>query len=324
MEKRIELEKRGREPSQIKELNLDNCRSMMIEGLTDEFTNLEALSLINVGLTSLKGFPKLPSLKKLELSDNRIQGGLNLLSGSGKLTHLNLSGNKIKDLETLEPLKDFQTLKNLDLFNCEVTQIENYRENVFNLIPSLKYLDGYDRADKEADDSSVEDEDEDDDEEDEDGENDDLDGEDASEGVLGEEDDDSDDDDDEEEDAISITDDDEDDDDDDDDDDEEGDEDDDDEDDGEVEGEEEDDGESGSEVGLEYLYNKDIDWGPGVLQLLQMQQKDEEEEEDFEPGDDDDEEEEDDDEDDDEEGEQQRGEKRKREDADLGDEDEDD
>ncbi|XP_078578653.1 acidic leucine-rich nuclear phosphoprotein 32 family member A-like isoform X8 [Branchiostoma floridae x Branchiostoma japonicum] len=295
MEKRIELEKRGREPSQIKELNLDNCRSMMIEGLTDEFTNLEALSLINVGLTSLKGFPKLPSLKKLELSDNRIQGGLNLLSGSGKLTHLNLSGNKIKDLETLEPLKDFQTLKNLDLFNCEVTQIENYRENVFNLIPSLKYLDGYDRADKEADDSSVEDEDEDDEDEDEDGENDDLDGEDASEGVLGEEDEDSDDDEDE---------------DDDDDDDDEGDEDDDEDDDGEVEGEEDDEGESGSEVGLEYLYNKDID--------------DEEEEEDFEPGDDDDEEEDEDEDDDEEEGEQQRGEKRKRDDADLGDEDEDD
>ncbi|XP_078666941.1 uncharacterized protein LOC144908896 isoform X6 [Branchiostoma floridae x Branchiostoma belcheri] len=313
MEKRIELEKRGREPSQIKELNLDNCRSMMIEGLTDEFTNLEALSLINVGLTSLKGFPKLPSLKKLELSDNRIQGGLNLLSGSGKLTHLNLSGNKIKDLETLEPLKDFQTLKNLDLFNCEVTQMENYRENVFNLIPSLKYLDGYDRADKEADDSSVEDEDEDDEDEDEDedGENDDLDGEDASEGVLGEEEEDSDDDEDDEDD--------------DDDDDDEGDEDDEDDDDGEVEGEEEDEGESGSEVGLEYLYNKDIDWGPGVLQLLQMQQKDEEEEEDFEPGDDDeDEEEEDEDDDDEEAGDHQRGEKRKRDDADLGDEDEDD
>ncbi|XP_019622689.1 PREDICTED: acidic leucine-rich nuclear phosphoprotein 32 family member B-like isoform X3 [Branchiostoma belcheri] len=312
MEKRIELEKRGREPSQIKELNLDNCRSMMIEGLTDEFTNLEALSLINVGLTSLKGFPKLPSLKKLELSDNRIQGGLNLLSGSGKLTHLNLSGNKIKDLETLEPLKDFQTLKNLDLFNCEVTQMENYRENVFNLIPSLKYLDGYDRADKEADDSSVEDEDEDDEDEDEDGENDDLDGEDASEGVLGEEEEDSDDDEDDEDD--------------DDDDDDEGDEDDEDDDDGEVEGEEEDEGESGSEVGLEYLYNKDIDWGPGVLQLLQMQQKDEEEEEDFEPGDDDEDEEEEEDEDDDDEeaGDHQRGEKRKRDDADLGDEDEDD
>lgn len=56
---------------QITELNLDNCRSTNIVGLTDEFTALESLSLINVGLTSLKGFPKLPNLKKLELSDNR-------------------------------------------------------------------------------------------------------------------------------------------------------------------------------------------------------------------------------------------------------------
>lgn len=56
---------------QIKELNLDNSRSTSIVGLTDEFTNLETLSLINVGLISLKGFPKLPNLKKLELSDNR-------------------------------------------------------------------------------------------------------------------------------------------------------------------------------------------------------------------------------------------------------------
>lgn len=56
---------------QIVELNLDNCRSTSIVGLTDEFVNLESLSMINVGLVSLKGFPKLPKLKKLELSDNR-------------------------------------------------------------------------------------------------------------------------------------------------------------------------------------------------------------------------------------------------------------
>ncbi|GIY29833.1 acidic leucine-rich nuclear phosphoprotein 32 family member A [Caerostris darwini] len=104
MEKRIELEKRGRSPSLIKELNLDNCRSTSIIGLTEEFVNLESLSLINVGLISLKGFPKLPNLKKLELSDNRISGGLNWLHDSQKLTHLNLSGNKIKDIETLKPL----------------------------------------------------------------------------------------------------------------------------------------------------------------------------------------------------------------------------
>jgi acidic leucine-rich nuclear phosphoprotein 32 family protein A/C/D len=179
MEKRIELEKRGRNPNQIKDLNLDNCRSTNIVGLTDDFVNLETLSLINVGLTSLKGFPKLPNLKKLELSDNRISGGLNLLNGSPKLTHLNLSGNKIKDLETLEPLKEFKNLKNLDLFNCDVTSIESYREKVFNLIPCLKFLDGFDSEDKEAEDSEVDEEDINDDED-----GNDIDGEGESDGIL--------------------------------------------------------------------------------------------------------------------------------------------
>ncbi|EZA61778.1 Acidic leucine-rich nuclear phosphoprotein 32 family member A [Ooceraea biroi] len=142
---------------QIKELVLDNCRSTQIVGLTSEFSALESLSLINVGLTSLKGFPKLSSLKKLELSDNRISGGLNLLDSSPKLTHLNLSGNKIKDLDTLQPLKEFKNLKSLDLFNNEVTNMDNYREKVFNLVASLRYLDGFDADDCEIDESEGED-----------------------------------------------------------------------------------------------------------------------------------------------------------------------
>ncbi|XP_031635420.1 acidic leucine-rich nuclear phosphoprotein 32 family member A isoform X1 [Contarinia nasturtii] len=150
MEKRIELEKRGRPANQITELNLDNCRSTNIVGLTDEFTALESLSLINVGLTSLKGFPKLPNLKKLELSDNRISNGLNNLSASTKLTHLNLSGNKIKDLEELKPLDNFKELEVLDLFNNEATTIDSYRQKIFAMIPSLVYLDGFDVNDVEA------------------------------------------------------------------------------------------------------------------------------------------------------------------------------
>ncbi|KAK0093190.1 hypothetical protein PV326_014125 [Microctonus aethiopoides] len=138
---------------QIKEFVLDNCRSTNIVGLTDEFVALESLSLINVGLTSLKGFPVLPNLRKLELSDNRISGGLNLLLTSPKLTHLNLSGNKVKDLDTLQPLKDFKNLRSLDLFNNEATDMDNYRDKVFSLIPSLKYLDGFDMDDCEVEDS---------------------------------------------------------------------------------------------------------------------------------------------------------------------------
>lgn len=71
------------------------------------------------------------------------------------LTHLNLSGNKLKDISTLEPLKKLECLKSLDLFNCEVTNLNDYRESVFKLLPQLTYLDGYDREDREAPDSDA-------------------------------------------------------------------------------------------------------------------------------------------------------------------------
>jgi acidic leucine-rich nuclear phosphoprotein 32 family protein A/C/D len=55
---------------------------------------------------------------------------------------LNLSNNKIKDMETLEPLKELTNLESIDLYKNEVTKIEEYREKVFNLLPGLNYLDG--------------------------------------------------------------------------------------------------------------------------------------------------------------------------------------
>ena len=39
--------------------------------------------------------------------------------------------------------KEFKMLRSLDLFNCDVTTREDYREKVFQFLPSLKYLDGY-------------------------------------------------------------------------------------------------------------------------------------------------------------------------------------
>ncbi|XP_060780888.1 acidic leucine-rich nuclear phosphoprotein 32 family member B [Neoarius graeffei] len=238
MKKRIHLELRNRTPSDVQELVLENCRSNegKIEGLTAEFVNLEYLSLINVGLISVSNLPKLAKLRKLELSDNRISGGLDVLAEKlPNLTHLDLSGNKLKDISTLEPLKKLDHLKSLDLFNCEVTNLNGYRESVFKLLPQLTYLDGYDAEDREASDSDGEvdgvDEEDDEDgeeEEEEDGEEEDFDEEDEDEDedeVEGEEDDDvsgedeeedfgqdgevddedEDDDDDDEEDAAAVT-----------------------------------------------------------------------------------------------------------------------
>ena len=92
----------------MKELVLDNCRSNegKIEGLTDEFEELEFLSTINVGLTSVANLPKLNKLKKPQLSNNRISGALDILAEKcPNLTHLNLRSNDIKDHSTIEPLK---------------------------------------------------------------------------------------------------------------------------------------------------------------------------------------------------------------------------
>lgn len=69
---------------------------------------------------------------------------------SPKLVSLNLSGNKIKDFDELKPLASLEKLEILDLFNNEVTSTENYRNNVFRLIQSLKFLDGFDKDDNEA------------------------------------------------------------------------------------------------------------------------------------------------------------------------------
>lgn len=41
---------------------------------------------------------------QLDLSNNEVSGGLDLLHGCPHLFSLNLSGNKVKEVETLEPL----------------------------------------------------------------------------------------------------------------------------------------------------------------------------------------------------------------------------
>uniref|UniRef100_A0A672JS57 Acidic leucine-rich nuclear phosphoprotein 32 family member n=1 Tax=Sinocyclocheilus grahami TaxID=75366 RepID=A0A672JS57_SINGR len=95
-------------------------------------------------------------LLQLELSDNNISGSLETLAEKcANLTYLNLSGNKFKELSTLEALQNLKNLKSLDLFNCEITTLEDYRESIFELLPQVTYLDGFDAEDNEAPDSEI-------------------------------------------------------------------------------------------------------------------------------------------------------------------------
>ncbi|XP_025021505.1 acidic leucine-rich nuclear phosphoprotein 32 family member B-like [Python bivittatus] len=150
MKKQLTLELHNKKPSEVKKLVLDNCH--LDDGkISRLFENLEFLSMINVNLLPVSNLPKLNKLQKLELSDNHISGGPEVLAEkTPNLMHLNLSGNKIKEINTLEPLKKLPHLRNLDLFNCEVTMLINYRETIFALLPQLIYLDGFNTNDKEA------------------------------------------------------------------------------------------------------------------------------------------------------------------------------
>lgn len=95
-------------------------------------------------MISISNLPKLPKLKNFEFLDSRIFGGLNMLEKLTNLTHLNLSGNKLKTTSTLKPLKKLGYLKSLDLFNSEVNNIHDYWESIFKLLAQLTYLENYD------------------------------------------------------------------------------------------------------------------------------------------------------------------------------------
>ena len=133
-------------PEEITELVLDACKATKITGL-DAFVNLEVLTLNGCGQTTLEGFPTLSELKTLELADNQLADGcLEALQDAAliNLTRLSLAGNRFQTLDALEPLSSCVNLRDLDLFNCAVTEIEDYRDGVFGLIPALLYLDGFD------------------------------------------------------------------------------------------------------------------------------------------------------------------------------------
>uniref|UniRef100_A0A2K6T4M2 Acidic leucine-rich nuclear phosphoprotein 32 family member n=1 Tax=Saimiri boliviensis boliviensis TaxID=39432 RepID=A0A2K6T4M2_SAIBB len=103
-----------RAPDEVTELVLDNCLCVRgeIECLNDAFKELEFLSMANVELNSLAWLPSLNKCQKLELSDNRISGGLEVLTEKcPNLTYLTLSGNIIKDLRTVEVLQNLKNLK---------------------------------------------------------------------------------------------------------------------------------------------------------------------------------------------------------------------
>lgn len=201
LEAAIAQKTEGKPVTEVTELVLDQCKTSKVTGLS-KFNNLKVLQLNDCGLTSLEDFPTLPSLQRLELADNNLSEGLDALQDAGliQLRVLVLAGNKFAQVETLESLVCRSTahclrvalrtcapaalsptalphvqggcpnLRELDMYGCPMTNKEDYRDAVFEMLPNLKYLDG---LDPDGNEKPEDDEDEDDygedGEEDEDG-----------------------------------------------------------------------------------------------------------------------------------------------------------
>eukprot|EP00051_Salpingoeca_urceolata_P027748 m.483108 g.483108 ORF g.483108 m.483108 type:complete len:275 (+) comp22787_c0_seq1:288-1112(+) len=168
---RVSLELRGQTLEEATDLNLDNtqCAGGTIEGVLDECRSLQALSLIGVGLNSLRGFPTLPNLVSLELAENRVNGGLNkIVTSCPQLAQLNLANNKLTKIEQLEPLKEAKQLRMLDLEGNALAGEEGYRAKVFELLPQLRYIDDMDKNGVAAPSEDEDDEEDEEDEEDDD------------------------------------------------------------------------------------------------------------------------------------------------------------
>ncbi|XP_039035409.1 acidic leucine-rich nuclear phosphoprotein 32-related protein-like isoform X2 [Hibiscus syriacus] len=129
--------------------------------MSEKFRNLQHLSIANIGVSSLEQFPRLLNLQKLILSDNRIAGGLEFLveAGLDSLRDLDLSNNRIHYIENLAPLAQLK-LVSLDLYDCPVTRVKDYRSRVFGFIKSLKYLDKMDAEENERPESDDEEDEE--------------------------------------------------------------------------------------------------------------------------------------------------------------------
>ena len=141
----------------------------LINHMTDDvkkylgnFKNLEELNLALCNLNSLQNFPDLPKLSKIELSDNHIKGeDLSNLTKYKNLSELRIANNNIKNIDEIKCLESLSELTFIDLTDSPITNMENYRDILYEIFKKLKYLDGVDK------DGNVYEEDDDDDEEEE-------------------------------------------------------------------------------------------------------------------------------------------------------------
>lgn len=124
------------------EIDLRGHKLTAIENLGATENQFDSLDMSDNVITRLEGFPKLPRLKTLLLSNNRVlRIARNLEDAIPNLDWLVLSGNRLTNLADLDPLSTLPKLQHLSLLDNPVTTQPNYRLYVIHRCKKLKQLD---------------------------------------------------------------------------------------------------------------------------------------------------------------------------------------
>ena len=138
---------------EIKEIIIDAYQikefSQKEKEYLQKFKKINLFSLNMTQLISLDNLPHFPILSEIELSDNHINGEeLYKLTIYIHIKKISLANNNIKNYDDIKCFNTFRNLNFLDLSENPINNISNYRKKLFDLLPTLVFLDMQDKEGK--------------------------------------------------------------------------------------------------------------------------------------------------------------------------------
>lgn len=125
----------------LEKLRLNNSIMTSVRDIGCTLKNLRFLNLARCGLTSLDGLGGLSgNLEELYVAYNKITDVCDLI-GMEKLKIVDLEANLLTDINQMEILKTAPNITALTLAHNPMSECDDYREKIAELIPSLIYLD---------------------------------------------------------------------------------------------------------------------------------------------------------------------------------------
>ncbi|KAJ3149865.1 U2 small nuclear ribonucleoprotein A' [Geranomyces michiganensis] len=125
-----------------RELNLRGLKIPEIENLALTKDGNDVIDFTDNDLRRLEGFPRMPRLKTLLVSNNRVaRFGADLARSLPNLSALVLNNNMIAELGDIDPLGELERLETLSLMDNPVATKQYYRLYVIHRCPKVRILD---------------------------------------------------------------------------------------------------------------------------------------------------------------------------------------